>query len=59
MMSQCKNPFPEGSEKIKINNSYELDFEEIDYLLNSGQIITFNHAFSGLFNDDLSGHIKT
>ena len=54
VISQCKTPFPKESEHIQIRSSYNLDFKEVDHLLNSGQIFTFNHAYSGLFQDDLS-----
>ena len=55
VMSQCTTPFPEGREKIKVENSLFFNASKIDQLLNSGQVVAFNHQYSGLFRNNPTG----
>ena len=52
VMSQCKTPFPEGKDKVKVHNSMFFNVNKFDQILNSGQVIAYNHQYSGLFKDN-------
>ena len=49
VMSQCTTPFPEDREKVQVKSTKLFNASNIDQLLNAGQVVAYNHQYSGLF----------